>query len=313
MPVVGHAIAGLVFATSLDGAASKVKPAPFGRWAFVLVALAYAPDVVAQLGVTVGFRPAAVISHSLVFAAATAALLAPFVGRVCAVTVSRGFALALISLVLHDGMDMVQSPGRMPLWPLPFEVDLGTWIPATFEGELLSCLPVLIVAIVRRWRRRGWRLPTRVDWASVTAVGIIVCMAATTSELRDLRERDLTEARNLAENGDYEAALEACATAERWPSPAAPGRVDYVRAMSWWGLGRADRAEEMYLRSYEADPDYIWTVADLAVLYASSDVSRAERRRKAELLLIVLQDRFPGDPALPRLVARVRQRLETPK
>jgi len=205
---------------------------------------------------------------------------------------------------------MAQSSGRMPFWPHPFPVDIGTWIPATFRGELLSCLPVLIVAVAWRWRRCGWRRPTRVDWASVTAVGMMVCLAATASELRDRRERDLNEARSLAESGQYRAALEACASADRWPSPAAPGRVDYVRAMSWWGLGRTDVAEELYRRSYEAEPGYIWTVADLAALYASSAASSPERQQQAEHWLLVLRNGFSNDPNLERLVARVQRQLE---
>jgi hypothetical protein len=277
------------------------------------VALAYVPDVVAQLGVAAGFRSAPDISHSVVFAIASAALLAPFVGRACALRVSHGFAMAVISLVVHDGMDIVQSSGRIPLWPLPFRVDFGIWIPATFSGELLLCLPFLIAAVAWRWQRVGWRLPTRVDWASLTAVGIIVCLAASTSALRDRRERDLSVARNLAETGHYEAALEACATAERWHSPAAPGRVDYVRAMSWWGLGRADRAEDLYLRSFQADPSYMWTVADLAVLYASSDAPLEQRQRKAEDWLLILRDRFPNHPAVPDQIERVQRQLARPR
>jgi hypothetical protein len=65
-----------------------------------------------------------------------------------------------------------------------------------------------------------------------------------------------------------------------------------------------------YLRAYRSDPENFWAVADLAALYASSDGPLEERRRKAEHWLLVLRERFPIDPALPGLVARVQRRLE---
>ena len=135
-------------------------------------------------------------------------------------------------------------------------------------------------------------------------------VATTASNVRDGRQRALIRARALAESGQFKAALEESATADAWPYPTAPGRVDYVRAMAWWGLGRNDRAEEFYLRSYAADPDYIWTVADLTALYASSDEPVEQRKRKTTPWLMILQDRFRDDPALPRLVARVERELQ---
>jgi hypothetical protein len=141
------------------------------------------------------------------------------------------------------------------------------------------------------------------------AATIVVAVAA--SEVRDSRERALIRARALAESGQFNAALEESTTADAWPYSTAPGRVDYVRALAWWGLGRADLAEHFYLRSYAADPDYIWAVADLAALYASSDEPVEQRKGKATPWLMILQDRFRDDPALPRLVARVERELQT--
>jgi hypothetical protein len=45
--------------------------------------------------------------------------------------------------------------------------------------------------------------------------------------------------------------------------------------MRTWGSPR-----KHYLRAYQADPSYFWTVADLAVFYASSDEPLEVRRRR---------------------------------
>ena len=310
MPVVGHAVAGLALAALSDDAQPTVGPQPFGPRALLLVGLAYVPDIAAQLGMSAGLISAQVVSHSLIFAAVFAVVTGPVVARMTRLSLVQALALSLSSVVLHDAMDIAQSPGRMPFWPAHVVVDIGTWIPSSLRGEALVCLPFLLAAFAYQWRRKALQSPSRRDWASLTAVVLVVAAAAVASELRDRRERDLIRARALAESGQYQAALDACAVADRWPSTAAPGRIDYVRAMSWWGLGRDEMAEELYLRSYGADPGYIWAVADLAALYASSSAPIEERTRNAERWLTVLRERFPGHPALPQLIARVQGRLE---
>jgi hypothetical protein len=214
-------------------------------------------------------------------------------------------------MAVHDGMDILQSPRRMPLWPLPLVVNVGRWIPSTLQGELIACLPLLGAAVAYQWWKRRLRIPSRRDWVGLSVVVAIVVAATVASEIRDRRERALIRARALAESGQFNAALEESKSADGWPYPTAPGRIDYVRAVAWWGLGRTDLAEQLYLRSYEADPDYIWVVGDLAAIYASSDQPVEERTRRAAPWLTILRDRFPDDPALPRLVARVQRELAT--
>jgi membrane-bound metal-dependent hydrolase YbcI (DUF457 family) len=313
MPVIGHALAGLAIASVGDASGRIVRPEAFGRRVLLLVTLAYIPDITAQLGVIAGFRGVPVIAHSLLFAAAVSVGLAPVVARATGLSFGGAAAVVAVSVVLHDAMDILQSPRRMPFWPLPVVVNVGRWIPSTLQGELLACLPLLAVAVAYQWRRRGLRMPAGRDWVSLSVVVAIVVVAAGASEVRGRRQRALNRARALAESGQFRAALEQTSTADAWPYPTAPGRVDYVRAMAWRGLGRADLAEGFYLRSYEADPDYIWAVADLAELYASSKEPVEQRRRKAEPWLMILRDRFPDDPALPRLVARVERELQTPR
>jgi hypothetical protein len=77
-------------------------------------------------------------------------------------------------------------------------------------------------------------------------------------------------------------------------------------------MGDRRRAEIYYLRAYRADRTYFWTVADLALFYASSGEPLAERRRSAEPYLDRLRDDFVQDPALPEVLTRVERKLAAP-
>jgi tetratricopeptide (TPR) repeat protein len=167
-----------------------------------------------------------------------------------------------------------------------------------------------VLALV--WRRRHRRTPTQlrrhdaIAWALVVAIG---GSAAVVNHLRDVRERELHRARALVEQHDYAGALAACDRADRWPSAEAPGRIDYIRAEAWWGLGNRQQAERYYLSSRRLDPTYFWTVADLAVFYASGEKPLAQRRRQVAPWLQLLESEFAGHPALARTLDRVRRRL----
>jgi len=309
MPVIGHAVAGLAIAAWGDASGKIVRPERFSQRVLLLVALSYLPDLTAQLGVLSGFRGTPVVTHSVLFAGVASLFLGPVVGRISRLSFRHAFALIAVSMLLHDGMDILQSPRRMPFWPAPLVVNVGRWIPPTLQGEVLACLPLLGAALAYVWWKGALRRPTRRDWASLAVVVVIVTAATAFSDLRSRRARALNRARILAETGQYAAALELSETADAWPHTTPPGRIDYVRGVAWWGLGRRDLAEQYYLRSYAADSDYLWVVADLAALYASSDEPIEQRRRKAGPWLTILQDRFRTHPAFNRLVARVERAL----
>ncbi len=312
MPVVGHAIAGLTLAAVMDPPRAGTWSSPLGRWALLLVALAYLPDIAAQGGVMVGVRSFTIVSHSLVFALAVSAVLALPLARLLRTGAATSFLLLLGSLLLHDAMDILQSPGRMPLWPIRLRVDVGVWIPSRLPGEILVSLPFLLLALALRWRELRPRTSLRRDWMALAAALLIVVLAAGVNQTRSQRQQDLRRARQFAESGQYRAALDACERAERWPSTAQPGRIDYIRAVAWLGLGDRARAEQLYLRSYDAESSYIWTVADLALLYAESTAPLEERQAKARHWLTILRADFPRHRALPRLIARVERRLDVP-
>jgi tetratricopeptide (TPR) repeat protein len=119
--------------------------------------------------------------------------------------------------------------------------------------------------------------------------------------------------RALVEQRAYQVALEVLARAERWPSTTKPGRIDYVRAEAYAGMGDRRRAEMYYLRADRADPTYFWTVADLTIFYASSSDPIAERRRLVAPYLNRLRSEFEGHPALPKVLSRVERKLAAPQ
>jgi hypothetical protein len=155
--------------------------------------------------------------------------------------------------------------------------------------------------------------PAWIVWLGRAFIGAVVVAAVVTHSLRDAREAQLETARDLVGHGQFQAGLEALARAEPWPSSSKPGRIDYVRAEAYAGMGDRRHAEAHYLRAYQADRTYFWTVADLALFYASSDESLAERRRLAAPYLSRLRAVFAGHPALPHILSRVQRKLAAPQ
>lgn len=282
------------------------------RWVFALVALAYVPDVGSQLGLLAGQPAARIAAHSVWFGALAAAVLAYPVSRFLRVRLRLASAVALASIAVHDFMDLLQSSDRSPFWPVATRaVDWSGWIPSSLRGELLLFGPMAAVAVWLLSRQLRWRRHSRA-WTWLVAVAAIVGAAGTMSVLRAARERQLVRARALAESGQYSAALDVCRLASRWPSIGRPGRVDYVRAVAWTGLGDRARAEQFYRLSYAEDPTYIWTVADLAYLAASGTGPDVVRRQRAEPWLMLLRTEFSAHPAADRLAAKAERYLHAP-
>ena len=138
MPVIGHALAGLSVAVWGDASRRLVTPVSFGQRVLLFVGLAYIPDLTAQLGVFADFKTAPLLGHSLVFAAAIALVLTPAVARATRLTFRQAATLVAGSIVLHDVMDILQSPRRMPFWPTSLVINVGRWIPPTLSGEIVA-------------------------------------------------------------------------------------------------------------------------------------------------------------------------------
>jgi membrane-bound metal-dependent hydrolase YbcI (DUF457 family) len=331
MPVLGHAFVGLTIGVS-------TKPSARGRsgpgtgtasalWLPAVVVLAYLPDIVAQLGLIAGWSDSRLLGHSVLFAVAVSPAIAAVLMRLARVSFPRAFVISLVSLLVHDILDLVQATDRSPWWPLsdrPIGVDLGL-IPAgllpeasVFGGLLVAFLALRLLA--HRWVGRrvldppvSGADPAWIVWLGRAFIVAVVVVALVTHSLRDAREAQLETARDLVEQRQYQAGLEALERAEPWPSTTKPGRIDYVRAEAYAGLGDRQHAETYYLRAYRADRMYFWAVADLALFYASSDEPVAERRRLTAPYLRRLQTEFAGHPALPQILERVERRLTAPR
>jgi tetratricopeptide (TPR) repeat protein len=188
-----------------------------------------------------------------------------------------------------------------------------------FGGSLLALLMVRWIWHLRSDRSgqeseriadQGSRSWQRV-WVTGGITALLLLAVAATQYLRDVRERQLDLAWTMISRKQGASALDVLDQAERWPSTARPGRIDYARAEAYADMGQRAKAEQYYLRSYRADPSCFWTVADLAVFYASSDEPLEVRRRRAAPYLSRLTGEFANEAGLPRCLAKLERRLSS--
>lgn len=328
MPVLGHAFVGLAIGVSTKPSArGRSEPPGSGAasalWVPAVVVLAYLPDIVAQLGVIAGWSDSRLLGHSVMFAVAVSPAIAAVLMRLARVSFPRAFVTALVSLLVHDILDLGQATDRAPWWPLsdrPIGSDLGL-IPTDLlrEAAVFGGLLVAFLGLRRLAHRQAGQSAVHptvpgnshapLVWLGRGFIVAVVLAAVVTHSLRDAREAQLETARDLVEQRAYQAGLEALARAEPWPSTTKPGRIDYLRGEAYAGMGDRQRAEVYYLRAYRADRTYFWAVADLALFYASSEAPVAERRRLAAPYLRRLRSEFAGHAALPEVLARVERKL----
>jgi membrane-bound metal-dependent hydrolase YbcI (DUF457 family) len=280
-------------------------------WVPALVALAYAPDVLAQAGTALGAAEATTATHSLALAVLLAPLAAWALGHALRISRTLAVAVTLASLALHDLLDLLQTPQRQPFWPFSrwHLGDGAAVLPASGVREALLFAGAFAICLVVRLLTRtpGRRTPARQRLLSASLVAIVVASAGVTHYLRLVRERQLEQARSLVTEGRFAEALTAAEGADRWPSTAHPGRVDQVRAEALEELGELEAAIASYSRAVDADPAYFWAVADLAAACARS--RRGEWLARAYSLRARLLRDFPRHPALQSALARVDERL----
>jgi len=330
MPVLGHAFVGLGIGLAIRPAIQRRSPTPgiearSPLWLPAVVTIAYLPDIVTQVALLAGWSDGRLLGHSAIFAVAVSPAVAAVLMRLAPVSFVRALLISVLSLLVHDVLDVVQATDRTPWWPLSDRrvgIDLAV-LPTDVvrEAVIFGTLFLAFLAlrqIMRRSAPRGAVDPSksgdghaRRAWLERTGIGAIVLIAALTHELRDVRESQLEAGRALIRQGACQAGLEALARAARWPSTAKSGRIDYLRAEAYARMGDRRSAEVHYLRAYRADPGYLWTVADLALFYASSSDPLAERERLVVPYVTLLQTEFAAHPALPEVLARVQRKLET--
>jgi membrane-bound metal-dependent hydrolase YbcI (DUF457 family) len=326
MPVIGHAFVGLGTGLQFEPAARRDRqpPSPLTRalWLPAVVAVSYVPDIVTQLGSMAGLAHANLAGHSLIVALAGGLGIAALWAAMTGLSFPRLLAISIGSILGHDLLDLLQTTDRAPFWPWSTHiVSVGAILPrrTLIEGPLFLLLFVLYVL----WRMRTGRslelLRALVDlrpraasaavWAARAAVVAILLTATGTHALRAERERAAREAGLLNAQGRYEDALRVVDTADRWPWPARPGRLDIIRGEAHEALGQPATAERYFLQAYREDPTNFWAVADLAEFYAARDAPPDDRRRLTQLYTDELRRRFPRHEHLHDVLARVDRKL----
>ena len=313
MPVIGHALVG--FGTALVSLSARHPPGRMESelrrdyWVLLVVVLAYLPDIAAQLLQTAGVSSVSRLTHSLGFALLSAPAVGWLMGRFRLARPAVATLVALVSVVLHIVLDLLQGTDRAALWPLSSRrFDLGfALIPSSLGGELVAVsLVVGAVLVVSHARGRDFTA-IKVSVVPALCVALVLGLAVATHVLRDVRDRQLRLAKWLTEQRHaYTVALEVLDEAERWPSPAKPGRVDYLRAQCFDRLGDRPRAEHHYLQSYAADPSYFWLLADVALFYASGPEPVAVRRLAAAPYVGRLTQRYSRHPETAKVLGRLR-------
>lgn len=320
MPIIGHTLAGIAIAQQFESAGSDSSSArgPVARalWMPLIVAISYLPDVATQVALLwMGHAPAQAVGHSIPFGVP----LGTLIGVAWAV-VAGGPArlLAMVSagaIVLHDAMDLLQDSERMPFWPLSTRQMGVDWFaePNRLWGEVLAFgVPFAIFEVWRATRRRprASASPPRVHrglvWAGRGLVLAVLLGALTVLSLREMRERQMDDARAMRRAGRFDEALALVERAERWPSFFGAG--DITRGEAYDGLGDRARAEAAFLRAYRRKPDDFWPVAVLAWHYASHG-TREERRQRSAPFVETLRRQFADDEALERVLAGIERSI----
>jgi membrane-bound metal-dependent hydrolase YbcI (DUF457 family) len=320
VPVVGHAFVGAATALAAAGSSRAASPSARALWVPTLVGLAYLPDIPGGVAPTAWFAEARALGHSVLFVAVAGIPLGIALARWAQTRVTRGIAIAIFSMIVHDVLDILQNADRVPFWPFsrrPLGFGLEV-VPKGILSEGVVFAGAFSIFAFAFSRARGtsvlalWPSDARSRLASAGVTAVVLVAAVGTQLAREAREADYRAAESALGDQHYRDALILLDRAEAWPSVATAGRLDYLRAEAYRGLGDTLRAEEHYLRSYQANPDYVWLVADLALFYAGSDRPAAERRRLVEPLVRRLREDFLGEEELTRFLARVDRRLAVP-
>lgn len=320
MPVLGHAVVG--FATALYTQAALPPPPDARRqragatfWTPALVGMAFLPDIVAQVLHAAGVGAASRLTHSVGFAIACAVPAGLLIMRLRRVPFLSATAIALASIALHVALDLLQGTDRAVLWPFSSRrLNLGvSVVPTSLLGEALLFGAIFAAGMTVPAMRARFR-PTRAALLPSIAVALVLAVALATHVMRDLRESQLRAAQRLIEQRqDFRQGLAMLERAESWPSPAKPGRIDYLRGEAYERLGARDTAEHWYLRSYAADPSYFWVVSDLALFYASGPEPASVRRQAVAPYVRQLTGQFRRRRETPRVLDSIERRLRGQK
>jgi hypothetical protein len=203
---MGHAFAGL--ATAVIARPSRDSSARLAFWVPVIVALAYLPDIAAQVMSAAGLEACGPVCHSIVLAAPAALAVAALLRWLLHVRWRPGVTVALVSIALHDLFDVLVGHRRLLWWPIsgrPVSFASGeaglsmTSEVLVFGGSLLALLMVRWIWHLRsdRSRQESERIavqgsrPWQRVWVTGGITALLLLAVAATQYLRDVRERQL--------------------------------------------------------------------------------------------------------------------------
>src|SRR5262245_43009567 len=114
MPVLGHAFIGLAIGMATrPGVRNQSRGADVQAestlWLPAAVTLAYLPDLVTQVSSLAGWTDGRLFGHSVIFAGVGSLAIAPLLMRLAAVSFARAFTCSLLSLLIHDVLDLAQA------------------------------------------------------------------------------------------------------------------------------------------------------------------------------------------------------------
>ena len=327
MPVIGHTLVGLATAIQFEPRSDRkglaLRPAALALWMPLVVIVSYVPDILSQLGSMAGLARASLAGLSIVVGVCAGTLIGALWAAATGLSYARLMSVSIGAILFHDVLDILQATDRAPFWPWSTRiVTAGVLLPrrSILEGALFLGLLLAFVA----WRRHsglslgslGWLIDVRprssspLAWVARATVIAILVTAVGTRTLRSRRERAAREAAELNAQGRYADALRVADTADRWPWPVRPGRLDIIRGEAHDAMGQSAVAEQYFLHAYEEDPTNFWAVADLAEFYATRTAPAADRRRLAQPYTEELRQRFPRHEALTDVLARVERKLD---
>jgi membrane-bound metal-dependent hydrolase YbcI (DUF457 family) len=316
MPVIGHALVGIVVAQHVGANTPRGRAASTAAramWVPAIVSLSYLPDVLTQCGVWLGFAWAQAAGHSVAAALVIGVSIGLCCNRATGAPFLRMAAVTTGVLLLHDGLDLLQDAGRMPLWPFS-TMEIGRdWLRFDHRviGELLTFGVPFVAWLV--WRKVTGRStlgmqeePAGARWAIAAYVGAVLFATLGVVHLREERETQMDRAKQLLRAGRFTEALSALDAAEEWPS--SPGQGDLLRGRVFATMGDETRAEHTFLRAYRNDPHAFWTNAVLAEFYASRGPADARRTRSAPYVERLRRE-FARNDAFPRVIERIDREL----
>jgi membrane-bound metal-dependent hydrolase YbcI (DUF457 family) len=319
MPVIGHAFVGIITAHGFEpgGPRNTRVLGSLARtfWTPTLVALAYFPDIVTQLGLALGLGYARLAGHSMPIGVLAGIVLGFCWSRISGGSLRLLIGLSIGSILLHDVLDLLHASDRVPLWPIRTNLMGAGWraLPNRLVSEIIlygtPCAAYEAWRFYARPSHAGRASSQSLKWVARVLVIALVIAAVFVQSARGYRRRQLNTAERLLRRGEYSLALEAAEAADGWPVAAAPGRIDLLRGEAYEGLGDLARAEASYLRADRSDPENFWAVADLAEYYAAHASSSAEGRRQTSVYVEELRRRFSHNKALPRVLDRVERSM----